>query len=131
MQKMINRNLKRRVITEANNIKKYATAAQKDWLNFKTLDPGVTYGCIYGRMTGDCFNEDAYNLIIKCTSKPFSSSLSHYSENYKAWTKEYSDLRDSRDFTPIEFYIMQEGAKNKNLIDFIKGEKETLKESDL
>lgn len=94
-------------------------------LDFKTFDSGDPSFCIYGQMTGDCRSKRSLELLNKCTV-PYSGSLVWLNKNVKDDFKGYYS-----GYSPIEFYICQRGAKNKTLIDFLKGNRETLTIKDL
>lgn len=118
-----------KVIAEATKLREHATAQELDKLNFYTLEPRQGNLCIYGQMTGLCFSDRATKLINKCAN-PFSRSIEEFDIDGmlpKRFLRKYV----FPSFTPIEFYIAQPGAKNEALIEFLKGERETLTPQDL
>lgn len=123
---MITRELKEKVLLEAQGLREHATTEEKSKLDFSTLKPNDVTLCIYGQMTGDCFSERAECLCKKVTY-PYSSALQ---DGYRTVNWHYYD-GSLRKLTPIEFYITEEGAKNETLISFIKGELQNLTVEDL
>lgn len=112
--------LKRLVIEEATNLKEYATKKELERLDFNYLDPNTPHRCIYGQITGNCFNERAIELLNKCTN-PYSRGLFLPS---KSTELDFDTI--SRDFSPIELYISLGLSNKRILIDFLKGDLETL-----
>lgn len=110
---MITTELKTLVAEEALNLRQFATENERDRLNFQHLTPRFADCCIYGQMTGCCFSTRANELICLCT-QPFSADTDYYEEPRKTFI--------SRGFSPIEFYICQPEARNKELIAYLKGE---------
>lgn len=118
--------LKEQVIFEVNNLKKYATKEELSKLDFDTLNPESKFGCIYGQMTGNCFCERADSLVSKCT-KVYYDDISTYS----AGMTESFIYGTYRNLSPIEVYISLPEAKNKTLIDYLKGDRDSLTTKDL
>lgn len=120
---MITEELKTLVLQEANNLKKYATPEELQSLDFEILYPSKPGLCIYGQMIGDCASPRAIELLNLCT-KPYSEDL----DVIETPTQQYFPARsggfgsDYAPFSPIEFYICQHGAKNAELIAYLKGE---------
>lgn len=129
------------VIIEANNIKKFANPKEIEKLNFDHLQPSHRKNCIYGQMTGDCFNMRAATLIEKCTHRYFENGLipvmsdqlvnmDRIAKNVNGTSVENFIHARSQEwdthYSAIEAYILLQGANNKNLIEFIKGQGETL-----
>lgn len=117
-----------KVIAEATKLREHIEPMEAMRLNFDVLMPSRTDLCIYGQITGDCFSCRANLLLGKC-AVPFSCGL----ENF--WDVEGHEWKRSQFgvsyYSPIEFYIYRTGAKNKVLIQFLKGERETLTPQDL
>ena len=124
------------VLKEATLLREHATKDQKDKLVFDQLDGADTCNCIYGQMTGNCYNQEARNLLSKC-AKTIVDNLADSEEqedivfnsatpvNFKA-TLEHTSMRNHRSyFSAIEGYITVEGSKNDELISYIKGEIDT------
>ena len=118
--------LKDRVLLEIENIKKYATPEQLDRLNLDSFNPNSPERCIYGLMCGSCFNLDALKLMQKCTT-PYSKKIFIY---VKSKTKHFlisaKQFPTDRDFTALEYYIVNYPKDNINIIKYLKGEIETL-----
>jgi hypothetical protein len=106
----INARLKRLVKSEANRIIKYATAEEKSRLTHIGMDGNNTEKCPYAQLTGEFHSNRANELLQKC-GKPYSSMIYKYIK---------LDILDGN-FTAIEFYTGQPDAKNKNLVNYIKG----------
>lgn len=119
---MITRELKQLVINEATNLKKYASAEERARLDFGQLDGSHSSLCVYGQMTRNCYSFEAIKLLDLCT-KPYSKDLE---DKIPAIYGNFNPFFGRRDFSPIEYYICQRKAKNKTLINFLKGETETL-----
>lgn len=62
------------VIEEATALRENATQREKDRLNFINLDPEHFERCIYGQMTGSCYNSRAIELIQKSASKVYNNN---------------------------------------------------------
>lgn len=130
---MITKKLKLKVIDEATKLKSCATQKELKKLNFNRLRPNDKSRCIYGQMTKNCFNKRATELLNCCTV-PYSSDTGDY---IRTRVKSFNDKNrtdwkyDNWVFSAIEFYITQDSAKNNNLIDYLKGNKETLTIEDL
>lgn len=121
----MNIQLKQLVIEEATKLKQHATKEELNNLNFETFHPNTPHRCIYGQMAEECRSDRSLELLNKCTV-PYSTSLDKYNDEVERDFKgRYSG------FSPIEFYICRWNAKNKTLIDFLKGERETLTVNDL
>ena len=88
------------VTDEIENIKLYATDKEKQKLDFDTFDPDYLTSSIYGQLTGHCESDRAIKLITKCCKRYYHSLL--------------------------EGFIRLKNANNKNIISYIKGEKEKL-----
>lgn len=121
----MNKELKEQVIIEANNLKKHATKEELNKLDFNDLSPIHTQHCIYGQMTGYCHNDRARQLILSCTDRYYTDTLGRVA---------VSDLlgrHNIRNFSPIEVYIGHIGANNKTLIDYLRGDRDSLTTKDL
>ncbi|KAB2913959.1 MAG: hypothetical protein F9K23_15945 [Bacteroidetes bacterium] len=125
---MITEELKALVREEANNLKLHATPEELQNLDFEILYPSKPGLCIYGQMTHDCASPRAVELLNLC-AKPFSNDVqvfeTPYSDHLFPPRKGAFGL-DFAPFSPIEFYICQEGAKNTELIAYLKGETNNL-----
>jgi hypothetical protein len=124
--------LKRLVVDEAKNLLIHATSEERDLLEFRLLDPDNQFRCIYGQMAEGCYSDRATDLIKLC-AVPYSFGLdvdgfSPATSNVftSGFARSYSAI-----FSPIEFYISTPSAKNDVLIEFLRGERETLTVDDL
>lgn len=106
------------VIAEATKLKIHATQEEISNLNINKLDANYSGTCIYGQITGNCWNDRAVELIELSCEKANR-------DNY---------------WSPIELfiyrnqYILEKKIKNSSkkienqkLIAFLKGETEILK----
>ena len=137
------------VAKEARALKENATKKELSRLNLKVLDPIDPEACIYGQMTGGCANSRSKYLISVCCTKMTDSGYGDinpvdlYDEGRNRWVDirphingETDINRMFPDLSPntrvysylsmIETYICMKDAKNKNLIEFLKGEREDL-----
>lgn len=122
--------LKELVKQEAKNIKKHASKAELNKLNFNGLNPVGFGGCIYGQMTGHCFSDRADYLIKKCASRIYKT-YSVTDPSPKLLQQSRVTQRNQMDnymWSPIEMFIANTPnlKDNKNLIAYLKGEKRTL-----
>lgn len=110
---MIAQKLKKAVVKEALRLRKHATKEEKESLVASLIIPDHMFRCIYGTMTGSCNNYRAKELKSKCTV-PYSSSIDKFEKT--------KDIKFDKFycFSPIEFYINQEGAKLDDLVGLIK-----------
>jgi hypothetical protein len=124
---MITEELKELVKIEAENLLLHATPSELQRLDITTLQPEFEKHCVYGQMTGECFNERSLELIVKCCKKGYRD-LYLDGNLMDIDAGEIKDPFDRYDhfFSPIEYYICREGAKNANLIAYLKGEINTL-----
>lgn len=119
------------VIAEAIKLKENSFKYERASLNFDSLDSERPSKCIYGQMTGNCWNNRATTLIEKScerviTNNPNKSGITGAING--------SPIGVDRDFywSPIESYIylnernLKFNKQNKVLIDFLKGETDTL-----
>lgn len=114
--------LKQLVRDEAARLREFATVEERDRLDFSRLDPSREHLCIYGQMTGDCFNKRTQELLSYCAIR-FSRWISYYHPvNNPKFYK--SGARNG--FSAIEFYIYQPYAKNAEIISYLKGETDIL-----
>lgn len=129
--KTTNKTLNQLVIDEATNLKKNAKKKELANLQFKSLDTQNYQSCIYGQMTGDCFNERAIKLIEKSCERIFLDDEAI--EGKITGTLNGCPKKERREkyWSPIEVFIDKKRNKNngnnKRLIDFLKGKTKTLK----
>lgn len=67
------------VIKEATNLKKHATSAELNKLNFDELNGNNKFRCVYGLMTGNCLSERSLELIRKCATKVYKTDPTNMS----------------------------------------------------
>lgn len=115
------------VIKEAKLIKQYATAAEISKLDVFQLDHQDPDYCIYGQMTGNCFNQRANELLHLC-AKPFAGNIDPLGDRIILAEKgrNFADpnvvnYMANRYFSAIEVYIGFPDAQLGELIDFIQG----------
>lgn len=135
---MISNNLRRQVRREATNLKKAATSEELNNLLVKELNPNDAHGCIYGQLTGDCYNKRASELLRTCAvpvAKQFNMNegeehIMLNSSDWKkdTWKKVRSMLDIRRYYSAIEIYISLATLKEQtDLINYLKGKQSTLK----
>jgi hypothetical protein len=122
------KDLKQLVIAEAYVLREHPTQEERRRLNFDLLKAGDVHSCIYGQMTGSCFSVRADELILLCAI-PYSTDLLRYNPNISPFSKVYGRLMST--FTALEFYIAQPDAQNATLIQFLRGERDSLTIQDL
>ena len=121
------------VKTEVESLKKFATEEELENLDFGHLEPTDDSLCIYGLMTGSCHTNRAIELIEKCCRKYVD-----YRGNIRV--RNFTDIKPIDKGVPtvfrqqfelqflssLEAYIMLPRAKNRNVIQYLKGETDTL-----
>jgi hypothetical protein len=129
------------VIAEANNIRRIALKREVKNLDFCNLVPDDHKHCIYGQMTGDCYNERAYELIRKSCPNVIDAddngfkgelvSLNDYAkQNGVEKPNKFDESFRLTFYSPIEIFITRKRNKkngnNAKLIAFLRGETDTL-----
>lgn len=118
---MITEELKQLVREEAEKLLALSTQMERNALDFSSFDPCNAAHCVYGQMAGHCRSNRAMELLEAC-AKPYMIDIE-------------GDLCDDGavfhqgllvNYSPIESYIMLPGAKNANLLAYLKGETDTL-----
>lgn len=114
---------------EAKLLKEHSTKKERGKLNYKTLSPSNSQGCIYGQMTSDCKSDRAVELINKCCTEVVSTYdyMKLVKRDIVNSVSIREDIKD-RDWdfiSPIEAYIMIESERNEKdklvkLINYIK-----------
>ncbi len=112
------------VIEEATNLRKFTTPKEKESLDLE-IDPLDPLQCIYGRISGSCYNNRATELIKKCCPRVYNKG------NISLDTFNGSPIGKSRSeyWSPIELYINNmeiDSPEIRHLADFIQGKIETL-----
>ncbi len=127
------------VMHEIDMLKKHATAKEISKLNFEYLSPSSQSRCIYGQMTGSCKSERAHMLMNLACVREFDSNIEniayrdfrtikHYiNGGYTGRTWIASGNRTFNYCSALEGYITLKGAKNKQIIAYLKDEIKTLK----
>jgi hypothetical protein len=127
------------VIEEATNLKKVANQSEIDRLSpaLDDLDADLANRCIYGQMTGNCFNDRASLLIRECATQVYNvvnedSPVSASVLNGKPKAVSGIDRKYAY-FSPIEKYIVISKKKTgiKALLEYIKGIRPTIEVKDL
>ncbi len=132
---------------EVEMLRQHATDDEKENLVFRFFDPDNFQQCIYGLMTGDCRSHRAQELMDKSCIRVMdipkqtftSNSLNNSSFNdprfvingkYSGQTwkddESYKNRRDMRFLSALEGYIYLKDAKNRNVLDYIKGKIDVL-----
>lgn len=129
---MITRKLKEKVIQEATKLKTCATKEELKRLDFRTFAPDKKQYCIYGQLTGNCFSDRALELL-NCCAIPYSCRITSYQRTRAKFNENNRKNNDSDNwvFSAIEYYICRNGARNSNLLSFLKGKRKTLTLEDL
>ena len=128
------------VLHEINMLKKHATKKEKVLLDFDRFNYDLKRNCIYGQLTGSCDSKKAEELMDKCCIRVMNlpngtSSIENRSISDKefiingknkgqGWwgvgNRRYAYL------SALEGYICTKGAKNKEIINYIKGNTDKL-----
>lgn len=135
------------VMQEINTLRTIATEKEKSNLNFDSLNAIYADKCIYGQLTGRCDSERAKKLMDKAcirvmnlnagiddffkegnylkeeSRNTFSkiSGLVNGENKGQSWVKHWTK-RNYKYLSVLEAYILLKGAKNKQVIEYIKGE---------
>lgn len=118
---------------EAAKLKKEASKRERMRLDISDLSPSDSRRCIYGQMTGNCFSTRAGALIKSCAERVYDTSGECGLDEAKLNGRlEQAELRVATNYySPIECFIYFDGNKwngnNKILIDYLKGERKTLR----
>jgi len=130
------------VMHEINMLKKHATKEEKENLDFLEFNPLYPTRCIYGQLTGNCANKRAKDLMDKSCirvmsledgvdelrNKTFNKIKNKINGKYTQQT--WEDVADSRFYShlsSLEGYIALKNAKNEQILQYIKGEIDTIK----
>ncbi len=113
---------------EATLLKINATKEEINALDFTTLNPNHKNHCIYGQMTGNCYNSRAIWLIEKCANRVYNGTL-------MSVNKLNGNPIDSERYeylSPIELFVYRNRyginvQNNKRLIEYLKGDIDKLK----
>ena len=121
---------------EIDMLKLHATDEEKEYLDFDSFDPDKPKKCIYGQITGNCNSHRAMQLMqlgcVRIVHNPGNRAYKFTEMKPRingAFMPETWD-RDRDDFpnflSCLEAYILLDDAKNKQIIQYIKGETDTL-----
>lgn len=119
-------------------LKQHATGEEKENLDFELFDASNVDECIYGQMTGHCQSKRANELMALACKRifheqhkwkegaTFQKASATLNGAFKAamWTGE--NRRNFNYISALEGYLMLKGAKNAEIIAYIKGKSETL-----
>lgn len=117
---------------EAANLKLHATKEEIERLDINNLIPDNSHECIYGQMTGYCFSDRAHDLIVACCERVYEPVESDDGDLMKKAKLNGAPQKLKRDhfkkeyFSPIEIMIVVHPKNNERLIQYLKGETETL-----
>ena len=112
---------------EIEMLKTHATKKERNKLILKDFNPLNPTTCIYGQMTDNCFSKRATELISLCTNYGFKTlTLSNVNDikEMKLGRIVGSDLQ----YTPLEHFIVNYKEYTKDIIAFLKEEKNKLPE---
>jgi hypothetical protein len=137
--KKVNVTLAELVIDEATKLKKAATQDELTnlSLHLEDLNSGCSSGCIYGQITGNCFNKRANELIIKCAERVYNvpEGLDYDILNKSVLNGKPKEVEDRKHsyFSPIEKYIYITKNQNgkKALLEYLKDIRKTLEVKDI
>jgi len=128
------RELEELVVKEALSIKFTAKPFELEKLNFKGLNPDKANCCIYGQLTGNCFNFRACDLIYDCAPrvyKPKTDENRLGNVYLNGAPEKISILEERLYWSPIEVFIFKKrnriNGNNKRLINYLKGKTNNLK----
>jgi len=134
------------VMHEIDMLKKHATKAELNNLDFDMFDYDHQDNCIYGQITGSCASPRAKILMDKAcirvmnikseryltgakllAGKTFSKIKHQINRDNTSQTWNESGRRNYSHLSALEGYITLKGAKNKQIIQYLRGEIDTLK----
>lgn len=119
-----------KVKEELDTIKRLATSEEIAKLELSTFDPHTPSKCIYGQMTGECSSDRAKELFPKILD---ITTMSNTDETYKDIkdTIYFYDKKDKKNrysliFTPLEVYLPLRTTNVKQIIEYLKGERDQI-----
>jgi hypothetical protein len=114
-----------RTLKEVAAIREHATEEERLRLSSETLKPSSSSNCIYGQMTGYCFSPRASTLIYQC-AQPFSTMVTEYeTPEHRRFSSKTQRVNTQRDFTALEFYIVQAPEhKVFEILSYLRGERD-------
>lgn len=124
---------------EIEMLREHATDREKSNLDFSEFNPSYSSTCIYGQMTGQCYSVRAEELMdLSCVrifdrnpsgKKPLVKILDFVNGEYeksKIWKGRNKRDFDYKFISALEGYIFATDAKNAEIIQYIKGETNSL-----
>lgn len=131
------------VMHEINALKQNATQKEISNLNFDEFNPRTPSDCIYGQLSGDCSSQRAKSLMdVSCIRvmdldcegvdgilhKEIEDEEFNINGEYEAqtWNSDSWNGRSYRYLSALEGYICTKNANNKGIIQYLKGEIQTL-----
>lgn len=128
------------VLHEINMLKQHAFKTELKHLNLKWFDYNEPAACIYGQLTGNCTSNRARKLmdlscirvmdlnngtqsIAECT---IGSKKFNVNGVYTGQTWEDVNARDYGYLSALEGYICTKGAKIEAIMQYMKGETDTI-----
>lgn len=132
---MVTEELKARVRQEAILLKNHASQEDLQNINFEDINGLSAEYCIYGQITGNCYNEEATRLFNLCavpyrrgiysdfnmgSAEPGPANATCFDEN--------GDARRQGNHSAIEYYISlpENEYKLQGLGDYLKGKTDKL-----
>ena len=134
---------------EIDALKKHADPREIHGLRFSTFDPDSPQDCIYGQMTESCTSDRAKELMYLCvlaisdfsldsegswksrTSKTILESGMNGSFDAQGWKKDSrvsltGNRRNYSYMTALEVYILLKTDSHEQVINYLKGNLDTL-----
>ena len=107
------------VMKELDTIKERATSEEIDKLDLKTFDHKSYMACIYGQMTGSCISSRASEIYDKSVQ-----TIAFINDGQLIKIRTTDDHIGSTELEHFLFYSTCE--MHRNIIDYLKGKRETL-----
>jgi len=121
--------LKNAVKREAALLRANATQEQLDKINLDDLNGLSAEYCIYGQLTGSCYNDEARDLFAKCAIpyrrgiySDFNEGSPEPAEATATCFDEAGEARKQGNHSAIEYYISlpENEYKLQGLVDFLQ-----------
>ncbi len=123
---------------EAKKLKEIAKPIELKKLDFENLESDNRNKCVYGQMTGDCFNKRAEKLIMTVCERVYTSGNFNGISDSKLNGKPLPNRlvedgceRRINYYSSIEVFIYneknQKNGNNKRLINYLNGTTKTLR----
>lgn len=126
---MVTEELKAAVRQEAIFLRSHATQEQLDNINLDDLNGLSAEFCIYGQMTGNCYNEEATRLFSQCAVpykrgiySDFNEGSPEPGEKTMTCFDDQGEARREGNHSAIEYYISlpENEYKLQGLVDFLQ-----------